>query len=237
MLNVNNSCFPELMFQWSVIVALLMKETDGLIARALPPTLSSILLRLFAASAKHLHGLISASSSLTSPTAASKHSPHKVVDESLASAWESLTEHLQKDFPRMLNRFKDNEDDNLEVLVQLLPYYDASSGSATAKGFKQCLQCVVEVFNISSNETVLQLLSLALKSWLAANKSNASLTKGLTEAVTGLIGSVMARMSASFDECTALLKQLETSPVSTVAKPAKAKRGNSSTQEKVIKCV
>jgi hypothetical protein len=191
------------MYQWSVVVALLMKESDGLIATALPSALCAILLRLFAASAKELHALISSDVPAEGNQAGRR--DRKIVEAHLATAWESLAEQLQKDFPRLLNRFKDNEDNNLEVLSKLLPFFDCTSGVATAKGFKQCLQCVIDVFAISSNEMVLQQLSIALKSWTSSNRSNPGNTKLLTVSLSGLLEAQHSRLVSGLDTCKSLM--------------------------------
>jgi hypothetical protein len=211
----------DLLFQWSVIIALLMKESDGLIATALPPTLCSILLRLFAYSARHLYTAITSASG-------------KAMDESMATAWESLTEHLQKDFPRLLNRFKDNEDNNLEILSQLLPYYDVASSTATAKGFKQCVQCVTDVFAMSTTDLVLQPLSHALKSWVSANKANPANSKLLSEAIKTLVESQRKRLDEGLTEILMLNEKYDKNKPTAVKASSRSKRGAGSTNEVIL---
>jgi cohesin complex subunit SA-1/2 len=190
----------DIIRNWSMIISLLLKESDDFIAIALRPSLSSVLLRIFVASAIELKkwntdikalqlddvkGMRKGKGNRGSFT-------HRLdADDQLkAEHWESLNEHLLSDLPKLLVRFRDDQA-NLEVLVTLLSCCDVS---LSTKALKALLKGVNDLFENSNNEEVIVDLCSALRKW----KSCGGISKGVVDgSIMTLLAGLWSRIEDS----------------------------------------
>lgn len=182
-----------IMRDWSTIFALLLRESDELISSALRPTLSSILLRIFVASAVNLRDwyyLMRASQLEEVDGMKGKNTKkgqngnngngnngngirgyaHRLdgKDQTKAEQWEALNDHLLRELPSLLTRFRDDKM-NLSVLVNVLSCCDISVSSKACKGL---LKSTVDFFELSSEERVVEALCGALREWTVSGGSS-----------------------------------------------------------------
>ena len=158
------------MRDWPTIIALLLRESDDLISSALRPSLAAILLRMFVASAMNLREWYAKTRAVQldedkpvdSSTGKGKKEKvpmsrrrnlytHRLEKEDLVKLdeWEALGEHLNRDLPRMLVRFRDDKS-NLSTLVTLFSCCDVTTSN---KSLKALLKSTMELFEQSSSVT------------------------------------------------------------------------------------
>ena len=142
-----------MLYNWSVTIALLLRESDELISTALRPTQASILLRVFVHCAADLSRKRRAFASAVALSAS---------DRQLLEGWDGLNDNLHAHLPALLTRFKDDEA-NLSVLVELLQCTDYASNE---RALKALLKVVVELLQISRQAPILRALVSALRSWM-----------------------------------------------------------------------
>ena len=224
-----------------------MKESDELGTTTLRPSQVAILLRLFAASVKQLYERVTAgagasssgggSASIMGGSASAAKKPHVVGSATKSSvvvadssdtmaAWNSLTEHIQREFPRLLTRFRD-DNDNLKVLTQLLPFYDPSAFTAHSKGFKHCLQCVSDICSTNPGEDVLSQVCVALKAWLSTSQLNQASHEIVSQTVQDMLSGLRGRIDECLIDCT----QLETAVAASASAAALAATESGSTSK------
>ncbi len=145
-----------MLYDWSTITALLLRESDELISSALRPSQAAVLLHMFVCSARDIH--------------------RKHVDGNDASGnWESLNAVLQQSLSSLLQRFRDDES-NLDALAGLLELCDYSlvanaagatavSGSSNQKNFKGLLKIVQDLLSSVQSDSLVVKLVGALYSW------------------------------------------------------------------------
>eukprot|EP01034_Spumella_vulgaris_P026896 gene26896-33545_t len=148
------------LFDWSTMISLLLRESDELISNALRPQQATILLHLFITSATHVRV------------------QHEKGDEknSVAQHWESLNVNLQRSLASLLVRFRD-DDEQLAILARLLDCCDFSGMQSTmnsggkaaanscAKSLKGLLKILTDVFLVSGDGTVLTRVATSLRGW------------------------------------------------------------------------
>lgn len=178
-----------IMRDWSTIISLLLRESDDLISTALRPTQSAILLRIFVSSALDLRDwhqqIRAAQNEEVDGMKGGKQRKGSFAnrlnseDQVLAEQWESLNEHLLRDLPMLLVRFRDDQA-NLSVLVSLLGCCDVSVSN---KALKILLKSITDFFESSSDEKVIGSLCTALREWTLTGGT----TKGTSSTICALI--------------------------------------------------
>ena len=163
-----------IMRDWSTMISLLLRESDELISTALRPTLSSILLRIFVASALKLRDwYVQVKAAQNDEVDGMKGGKQRrgsfanrldSDDQQKALQLESLNEHLLRDLPTLLTRFRDDPA-NLSVLVSLLGCCDVTVSN---KALKSLLKSVADFFSLSSDENVICSLCTSLRGWTMA---------------------------------------------------------------------
>ncbi len=158
--------FADILFDWSTIISLLLRESDELISSALRPTQVAILLRMFITSANYVVRLkgIHKPAASTAADLASRLSLSKSAATLSLDHWESLNGNLQKSLPLLLTRFRD-DDSNLSVLSLLLPICDYSSVQ-NQRALKALLKVVFDIFKATTNRMVAHLIISAIKGWM-----------------------------------------------------------------------
>ena len=204
------------------MISLLMKESDDLGTTTLRPTQVAILLRLFAASVRFLYERVvggtntavavgtNASAKKAGSNSATKAAIRANADSDSVASWDSLTDHIQRDFPRLLTRFRDDKD-NLLVLTQLLPFYDPSAMASNGKSFKQCLKCVSDICFTNPGEDIVSYICVALKSWLSASRSSQVIHDLVSQTIQDMLSQLQSRINDSVTESTELLKTVSVS--------------------------
>jgi hypothetical protein len=180
-----------IMRDWSTIISLLLRESDDLISTALRPSQSAILLRIFVSSALDLRDwyqqVRAAQNDEIDGMKGGKQrrgsfgNRLNTEDQVMAEQWESLNEHLLRDLPMLLVRFRDDQA-NLSVLVSLLGCCDVSVSN---KALKSLLKSVTDFFDSSSDEKVIVALCSALREWALTGGT----TKGIYSAVDATVSS------------------------------------------------
>lgn len=157
--------YPDMLYNWSTTIALLLRESDELITSALRPIQSSILLRMFVHCAVDLTQrrakFSTSSGSLSS------------ADRQFRESWESLNENLQMYLPALLTRFKDDEE-NLIVLVELLSCCEYSE----ERPLKALLKVLLELFDLTRQERILSGMATCLAGWLRTGGTIAGTVEG-----------------------------------------------------------
>ena len=144
-----------MLYNWSTIIALLLRESDELISSALRPQQAAILLRMFVHAAIDLTARRRRLLEATSLSA---------TDKQMLECWEALNEALQTHMLTLLTRFKDNEE-NLVELVDLLPCCEFTSED---RALKALLKVVLELFGSARRETILSSLVATVCGWMRA---------------------------------------------------------------------
>jgi hypothetical protein len=191
-----------IMRDWSSIISLLLRESDDLVSSALRPNLSAILLRIFVFSASNLknwYAIVKATqldeidSGIKGKSKVRRASfTHRLdaKDQQKAEHWESLNEHLLKDLPTLLVRFRDDQS-NLSALVGLLSCCDVS---VSVKALKGLLKSASDLFQTSSDEVVIVELCKALREWMMSGGSS----KGAVESsVTSILSGLWSKIEES----------------------------------------
>lgn len=178
----------EVLYDWSTIVALLLRESDELISSALRPSQAAVLLHMFVASAQDIH---------------QKHLAHSDA----SGNWESLNAVLQQSLSPLLQRFRDDES-NLEALAGLVELCDyslvTSASGATAvsasnnqKNFKGLLKIVQDLLNSVRSDNLIVKLVSALYSWRTSLRSG-PLAAAANTAVSDILSAAWESVSSSF---------------------------------------
>jgi hypothetical protein len=154
---------------WPIMIALLLREGDDVGATtALSDAQCSILLRIFAHSASALRASMeqqaetSASSSVLQKVGAKRPLQSTTKDD---GDLDELSAQLVSNLPRLLVRFRDDED-NLVVLGDLLPCCDISSTDLHQKSMKLILTTISGIMGSSQNEALIQKFSVSLRHWI-----------------------------------------------------------------------
>lgn len=150
---INFIFYSGMLYNWSTIIALLLRESDELISSALRPQQAAILLRMF------VHAAIDLTARRRRLLEASSLSP---ADKQMLECWEALNQALQTHLPTLLTRFKDNEE-NLMELVDLLPCCEFSSED---RALKALLKVVLELFGSTRRESILSSLVATVCDWM-----------------------------------------------------------------------
>ncbi len=235
--------FPSAILRdWSTMISLLLRESDELITSALRSVQSAILLRLFAASAAELHRWYLQSSFITGGSSGGSSGSGRVTTKKRSNvsgskgssggdsdddavkfaAWTSLVENIQRDLPRLLTRFRD-DDANLVVMTTLVSCYDVSGRSSSSsaafssaatssalvsssKSFQQCLSAVVNIMDSSSNEAALRQLTVSMKSWIVCSGTSTRITAGV---VTPTVTAVKTMLSGVWTKINTLIDGIQ----------------------------
>ena len=143
----------DVLFDWSTIVALLLRENEELISTALRPAQSSALLQMFVTSALSVI-----------------ESQDDEEGSNLDAEYEALMVCLQKSLASLILRFRDDEA-ALLVLSELLEHCDFSnSNAAVLKNFRGLLKVVIDLFFSVHNERLLDKLTTSLRSWKTSSE-------------------------------------------------------------------
>lgn len=174
-----------ILYDWSTIISLLMREQEELITSALRPTQISILLHMLVRAAVKV---TSQKMSLETGDADS----HIAKSEGLVnSRWESLNNVLQMKLPQLLTRFKDDQE-NLSALCELLSCCDMH---ATAKSNVQLLQGLQDLYFTFGNEVLLTNIAKAFKRW-GKSKLSSSVDLTLRQLFESLFASILESFSS-----------------------------------------
>eukprot|EP01032_Pedospumella_encystans_P034931 gene34931-39499_t len=182
-----------MLYNWSTIVALLLRESGDLISTALPPAQAAILLRMFVHAAIDLTGrrrrLNDSATALTA------------TDKQMLECWEALNATLHTHLPTLLTRYKDNEE-NLVELVDLLPCVEFTGTEDRA--LKSLLKVVLELFASTRKESILSSLVATVCHWMRAGGTVAGTVESAVQGlVVGSYEAILqhtARLQALVDE-------------------------------------
>jgi hypothetical protein len=209
-------------YNWSTIIALLLRETDDVIRVALRPAQASILLRMFVHCAVDLNQQRLACADGVSLNSAERQA---------LQCWESLNENLHAHLPALMTRFQDDEG-NLAVLVDLLPCVDYA---AEERACKAALGALLELLELTRSEGILTKLVAALCSW---TRIGGTIAGSVESAVRGIVTSSWQTVAVSTAQLQAVITRRETDSASSGKKSAgkrKSKGASSQVQSRVIK--
>ena len=132
---------------WSVIISLLLKESDGLVSSTLRPALVSILLSFFVSSADILRMEMNGEIGVTRS------------EEEMSQQWASLGEVLKTDLHPLLVRFRDDPD-NTAMLVHLFENVDST---AAGSSLKNLTQQAVDIFETCQQDDMMRKIVAVLQ--------------------------------------------------------------------------
>ena len=144
--------FSGIVYNWPTMISLLLRESDDLISHSLSTYQASVLLRIFVHAAVELNEKRLSFADQVSLTSS---------ERQCLQWWEALNRNLISQLHTLLTRFKDDEK-NLAMLVDLLACADYS---VDEKASKQVLKVVLELVEVTRNESVLTKLVSALCGW------------------------------------------------------------------------
>jgi hypothetical protein len=152
------------LLSWSSYIALLLREGDEVAATSLSDLQSSILLRIFAHCATAVRDSLSSSEhlDLTQKSGLKRSTQLAAQNEEY---FEDLSNQLVNCLPRLLVRFRDDEN-NLTVLGDLFSCCDISSSALHQKSLKSILSTILGLMSSSQSEALVEKYSHALRHWI-----------------------------------------------------------------------
>lgn len=159
-----------MLYDWTTIVALLLRESEELISSALSTAQSSILLQMFVTSALSVI------------------ESHNSEDDALEAEYDALVVCLQKSLASLILRFRDDESALLE-LVELVQHADFSTSNAVVvKSFRGLLKVVTDLFFSVTTDRLLEQLTVSLRTWKSS--SDAAIQSAVTSSLKDTLDSV-----------------------------------------------
>ena len=187
----------HILTDWSAIASLLLRdEGDDVLAST--PNLSSTqfnsdqcntLLRMFVYSAKQLK-----------ESAASETALNKTEKQNKQRIWHALQEQLERDYSKLLSKFKDDTA-NLSCVLELLDCYEVIHEDSGA--FKQFIKTIIGIFNsVSDKDIKKNIIIHGFRYWLSCTGDIANITESSVATIHSILWKSIGNSVSSLNDAT-----------------------------------
>ncbi len=191
---------------WSAIISLLLRdEGDDMLANT--PNLSSTqfnsdqcntLLRMFVYSAKQLK-----------ESTASEAALNKTEKQNKQRIWYALQEQLERDYSKLLSKFRDDTA-NLSCVLELLDCYEVIHEDSGT--FKQFIKTIIEIFNsVSDKDIKKNIIIHGFRYWLSCTGDIANITESSIATIHSILWKNIGKSVSSLNDATSQDNDFESS--------------------------
>ncbi len=207
---------------WSTMTLLLLREGDELTSNNLNDTQCAVLLRILAYSAKDLKYSIDKINTNLTPQEKQGRSKKAILATNDEIDFDLLSEELVKSLPKLLIRFRDDED-NLNVLADLLPCCNVSSGSLHQKSLKSILSTTMDLLTTTHNQYLIEKLCFALQTW---NKLGGTSQSQVESTIRDLLSFSLEKLENTQDVITSIASSLSSTSKNTKSGSVSGKKNS-----------